>query len=266
MNFIFYIIIFVMGTVFGSFLTLATYRIPLNQNITHERSYCPKCNHKLSFIDMIPVLSYIFLRGKCKYCRSKIGPRYFIIEILSGIAFTILALLININIYNLQMAQIAELAFGALYIVFLFLIAGIDKEHKKIDKRVLIYGLVIGIAYMIYQYYIDSRFNVNRFIIYLTIVAIIILISTYIIKKKGKDEYVLNLLIVTIIMAFFTYDVATITSIIITLLIIAIKIIINKTLNKGNKYNINIEKQPIALYLCVANALTVVLIYILYLI
>lgn len=266
MNFIFYIIIFIMGTVFGSFLTLATYRIPLNQNITHERSYCPKCNHKLSFIDMIPVLSYIFLKGKCKYCRAKIGPRYFIIEILSGISFTILAILININVYNLQMAQIVELAFGALYIVFLFLIAGIDKEHAKIDKRVLIYGVVIGIAYMLYKYYIDPNFNVNRFIIYLTIIAIIILLSTYVIKKKGKDEYVFNVLIVSIIMAFFTYEVATITSIIITLLIIAIKIIINKTLNKGNKYNINIENQPIALYLCVANALTVILIYILYLI
>lgn len=266
MNFVFYIIIFIMGTVFGSFLTLATYRIPLNQNITHERSYCPKCNHKLSFIDMIPVLSYIFLRGKCKYCRAKIGPRYFIIEILAGISFTILALLININIYNLQIAQIAEFAFGALYIVFLFLIAGIDKEKGKIDKRVLIYGIVIGIAYMMYNYYIDLSFNINRFIIYLTIIAIIILLNTYGIKKKGKDEYVLNLLIVSIIMSFFTYEVATITSIIITLLIIAIKIIINKTLNKGNKYNINIENQPIALYLCVANALTVLFIYILYLI
>ena len=152
-----------MGTVFGSFLTLATYRIPLNQNITHERSYCPKCNHKLSFMDMIPVLSYIFLRGKCKYCRAKIGPRYFIIEILAGISFTILALLININIYNLQIAQIAEFAFGALYIVFLFLIAGIDKEKGKIDKRVLIYGIVIGIAYMMYNYLMLSQGHLSLY-------------------------------------------------------------------------------------------------------
>lgn len=266
MNILLYIIIFTMGIIFGSFLTLATYRIPLNQNITYQRSYCPKCNHKLSFIDMIPVLSYIFLRGRCRYCSSKIGPRYFIIEILSGIAFTILALLLNFNIYNLTMAQIADFAFGALYIVFLFLISGIDKEHSKIDKRVLIYGLIIGILYMINQYIVEQDFNVSRLIIYLVIIAIIVLISTYQIKKKGKNEYVLDTLIICIIMAFFTYEIATIISIIMTLLIIGIKIIINKTLNKREKYKINIEKQPIALYLCLSNAITVVGIYTLYLI
>ena len=61
-----------MGSVFGSFLTLATYRIPLDQDITHKHSYCPKCNHKLGFLDMIPILSYIFIRGRCRYCRAKI--------------------------------------------------------------------------------------------------------------------------------------------------------------------------------------------------
>lgn len=266
MNLIFYIIIFIMGTVFGSFLTLATYRIPLNQDITHKHSYCPKCNNKLSFIDMIPILSYIFLKGRCRNCKAKIGPRYFIIEILAGIAFVVLALLTNISVYNLQMAQIAEFAFGALYIVFIFLIAGIDKEHHKIDKRVLIYGLVIGIAYMLYMYYAEADFNINRLIIYLLIIGIVTMFSIYQMKKKGKDEYSLNSLIVCIIMAMFTYETATIISIILTLLIIGIKIIINKTLNKGKKYNINIENQPIAFYLCASNVLTVVGVYILYLI
>ena len=72
-----------MGTVFGSFLTLATYRIPLGQDITHTRSYCTKCNNKLGFFEMIPVLSYIFLKGKCKNCNKKISIRYPLIEILT---------------------------------------------------------------------------------------------------------------------------------------------------------------------------------------
>lgn len=72
MNILLYIIIFMMGTVFGSFLTLATYRIPLHQDIVYKHSYCPKCNHKLSFLDMIPVLSYAFLGGRCRYARYKI--------------------------------------------------------------------------------------------------------------------------------------------------------------------------------------------------
>ena len=70
MNMFLYIIIFSMGTVVGSFLTLATYRIPLNQDITHERSYCPSCKHKLGFFDLIPILSYLILGQKCRYCHS----------------------------------------------------------------------------------------------------------------------------------------------------------------------------------------------------
>jgi len=53
MDIILYILLFCMGTVFGSFFTLAVSRIPIGQDITHERSYCPNCNHKLSFLDMI---------------------------------------------------------------------------------------------------------------------------------------------------------------------------------------------------------------------
>ena len=61
MDIVFYILIFCIGTLFGSFFTLAVYRIPLRQDITHTRSYCPKCNHRLEFLDMIPIFSYIFL-------------------------------------------------------------------------------------------------------------------------------------------------------------------------------------------------------------
>ena len=61
MDFVIYFYIFLMGITFGSFFTLAVYRIPLGQDITHNRSYCPNCNHKLSNLDLIPLFSYIFL-------------------------------------------------------------------------------------------------------------------------------------------------------------------------------------------------------------
>ena len=92
MNAIIYIIIFIMGTVFGSFYTLAVYRIPRKIDITHTHSFCPKCNHKLGFFELIPVWSYIFLGGKCKNCGQKIRIRYFLLEILSGLTFLALAI------------------------------------------------------------------------------------------------------------------------------------------------------------------------------
>lgn len=265
MNVILYLILFAMGCIFGSFLTLATYRIPINQDITHERSYCPKCNHKLSFLDLIPILSYIFLGGKCRYCKSKISIRYFLMEFLGGISFIILAMLLRINVYTLDINGIIEFGFGALYIVFLFLIAGIDKEHSKVDKRVLIYGIIISILYSIYNFFIDESFNINRFIIYLVVIAIITVINTYEIQKKGKNPYWMNIIVLCIIISLYTYEVATIVSIIVTLIIIAVKLIINRLFSKNKKSIINIKNEPIAFYLCISNALTVLFVYIGYL-
>ena len=100
MDILLYIIIFIMGTVFGSFFTLATYRIPRNQDITHTHSYCPNCSHKLGFLDLIPVFSYIFLLGKCRYCKEKISPRYLIIEILSGVTFALVAAVLGVIVLS----------------------------------------------------------------------------------------------------------------------------------------------------------------------
>ena len=64
MSLILYGIIFIIGAFFGSFFTLAVYRMPIKQSIINGRSYCPKCNHRLEFFDLIPVLSYIFIKGR----------------------------------------------------------------------------------------------------------------------------------------------------------------------------------------------------------
>ena len=101
MDYIIYILIFCIGTLFGSFFTLAVYRIPQRKDITHTRSFCPKCNHKLNFWDLIPILSYIFLGGKCKNCKQKIRIRYLILELLGGVIFVLFALIFNINIENI---------------------------------------------------------------------------------------------------------------------------------------------------------------------
>ena len=102
MDIFLYIILFIIGTLFGSFYTLAVYRIPKGQDITHTHSYCPNCNHKLGLLDLFPIFSYIFLGGKCRYCKEKIRPRYFILECLSGLVFILIAYVMNIRIETLQ--------------------------------------------------------------------------------------------------------------------------------------------------------------------
>ena len=67
------IFIFITGLMFGSFFTLATYRIPRKIDIVKSRSYCPNCKHKLGFFDCFPILSYVSTIGRCRYCKSKIS-------------------------------------------------------------------------------------------------------------------------------------------------------------------------------------------------
>lgn len=260
MNIVFYFIIFIIGTLVGSFLTLATYRIPLNQDITHKRSYCPNCNHRLEFWDLIPVWSYIFLGAKCRYCKKKISPRYFLIEIFSGLAFVILALGLEFNVYNgITALQVIDFVIWALYIVFLFLIGQIDKEHRIIDKRVLIYGFVILIIKVIADYilakYEFATYNLNRIILYLIAIIILNFIS---IENKNNDNYYISLMIVCAIMAIYTYEILTILSIIYALLIMAVKILINEIFVKQNKKtNETSKRQPLAFYLTISNAVII---------
>ena len=146
---IFYILIFFIGIYFGSFFTLAVYRIPKGENITYKHSYCPNCNHKLGLLDLVPIFSYIFLGGKCRYCKEKIRVRYLLLELLTGIVFVLYAVSLKIDIVDIN--KLIFLFLGMLYFASLFIIAGIDKEKNTIQKSVLVYGEIVSILYIIYS-------------------------------------------------------------------------------------------------------------------
>lgn len=261
MEIFFYLIIFMIGITFGSFYTLAVYRIPNGQDITHTHSYCPKCKHKLNILDLIPVFSYIFLGGKCRYCKEKIRPRYLILETISGIFFVVVAYLMGLSIFNIETAKVIEYSFFALYFTFIVLMAGIDKEYRTINKPVLMYGVIISIMYIVYLYIIEKT-SIYRYVIYLTLLLIILILDTIRLKKKAKNSYTYSILMVIIVMAVFTGEYTTIASIVTTLLLVAITLLIkklrkNKTVKTTEQYNKNIK---LGLYLSIANILYFILI------
>lgn len=234
MDILLYIIIFIMGTVFGSFFTLATYRIPRNQDITHTHSYCPNCSHKLGFLDLIPVFSYIFLLGKCRYCKEKISPRYLIIEILSGVTFALVAYLMNISVDNLKVTVLIDSAFMALYLCFIFIMAGIDKENRKIEKSVSMYGILLSIAYIVYLCIIEQD-SIYRYIIYLVFYILILILDTITLKRYAKNSYVNGVILTAIIMVIFTGEYIMINTIIMTALAVAINLLLYKIANIRKK-------------------------------
>lgn len=235
MEIFFYAIIFIIGTLFGSFYTLAVYRIPKRQDIVHTHSYCPNCNHKLGLLDLFPIFSYIFLRGKCRYCKDKIRPRYLILEILSGLLFVIIAYLMGLSIFDLQIIKIIEFCFIILYLTFIILISGIDKENRKIDKAVNVYGIVISIIYMLYLCIVEGA-NIYRYGIYLLLYIAILIFDTITLKNYAKSPYVDGIILSLVTMAIFTGEYLAISSIILTLLTIAIYLLLSKFKNIKNKY------------------------------
>lgn len=262
MNIFLYIIIFIMGTVFGSFYTLAVYRIPNKIDITHTHSFCPKCKHKLGFFELIPIWSYIFLGGKCKQCKQKIRPRYLIIEICCGFIFLLIALAEKIDIYNLKIAVLIELAFLALYLSAIIIIAGIDKEKRQIEKSVMYYALGILVFYIIYLCIIDKA-SIYRYVMYLATTMILLILDTMNLKTKAKISYLNSILMLLLIMVVFTGEVVTILSIIMTLLIIAFYLLINKIQEiktKVKKENKELgQNLKIGFYLCISNIVMLIL-------
>ena len=91
LNFLSFLVIFVFGLMIGSFLNCVIYRLETGENFLKGRSYCPYCKHVLNWQDLIPILSFLILKGKCRYCQQKISLQYPIVEISTGLLFLLIS-------------------------------------------------------------------------------------------------------------------------------------------------------------------------------
>lgn len=263
MDTIIYILMFCIGTLFGSFFTLAVYRIPLHQDITHKRSFCPNCKHNLEFLDMIPIFSYLFLGGKCRYCKTKIRIRYLVLEILTGTLFLLWTISLNINFNYIQTSKLVYLVVSLLYLAGIIIIAGIDKEKRSISKPVILYEVILISIYMVYLYIVEKA-NIYRYVIYLFMICIFSIINNLYYKKKIKDNYTIDIIILSIVMSLFTSEICYILAVIFTLLCISIATLLHIIKNSKNKVikgkDEYIKKLPIGFYLCCSNIIILLVI------
>lgn len=162
---------------------------------------------------------------------------------------------LKIDIYNLQIQKLVYLLFGVLYISTLFIIGGIEKETHNISSPVLLFGLIIQTAYIIYLYIIQV--SIYKYVIYLFLMFILVLANAFILKKKGKQNYIIQILTLCSYLAIATKEEIVILSIIFTLLLIAIKeMFINKKQIIENKLD---RKIPIGFYLCFTNIVLLIM-------
>ena len=256
------IMIFIMGTYFGSFFTLATYRLPIGEDITHKHSYCPSCNHKLRIMDLIPIFSYVFLGGKCRYCKKKIGIRYFIFEILTGIFFVLFFVSLKIDIYMLNVNILIYILLAILYFAGLFIICGIEKEKNIIQKSALVYMLIVSVLYMIYSYTL-SKENVYEYVIYLSIMIMLMLSEILVFKKTLKYNYLIQILMVLLCITIFSGVHIAIYSILLAIISIGFKNILQSMTHLKRKVIEKQDKRPMVFFLGVSNMLVIIMVNIL---
>ena len=137
------IIVFLYGIVVGSFLNVCIYRIPKKENIVKVRSHCMQCNYQLKWYDLIPVFSYLFLRGKCRKCGTKISSQYPIIESLNGLIWVVIYLVKGANVESLLSCLLASA---------LIALSVIDFRTYEIPVGFNIFIACLGIANLVLNY------------------------------------------------------------------------------------------------------------------
>lgn len=130
------IVFFIMGVIFGSFYNVCIFRIPEKLSIISPPSHCYKCNISLKPLDLVPIISWIMLKGKCRYCGEKISYRYALIELLTGILFL---LVYNTYVYNIQTI------YFLIFISILIIITFIDIDYYIIPNCLIIFGSIVAI-------------------------------------------------------------------------------------------------------------------------
>lgn len=139
---------FILGTYIGSFLNVVIIRTPLEQSFIKGRSHCMTCGNTLKWYHLIPVFSWLFLGGKCGYCKAKISFQYPLVELLNGIAWASLSYVINVVNNGLLSSPIAFSTTAILYMIatsVLIVLSGIDIKIYEIPYTANIILTILGI-------------------------------------------------------------------------------------------------------------------------
>lgn len=132
------IIIFIFGSCVGSFLNVCIYRLPKDKSIVFPGSSCPKCNTPIKWYDNIPILSFLFLKGRCRNCKDKISLRYPLVELITATLFLVLYLKLGLTI---------ELAKYIFLFSLLVIVSFIDIEYHAIPVHLCFVGIIVGLLF-----------------------------------------------------------------------------------------------------------------------
>jgi len=166
---IFYVVIFIFGSVVGSFLNCLIYRLKTKESFLKGRSFCPYCKHTLTWRDLIPIFSFLLLKGKCRYCQKKISPQYPLVELASGVLFVLILIYFPQTYFPqtyfpqtlpiriiLAMAKIIRMGYFLAITSFLIVIFVYDLKHFIIPDKVVFPAIIIALFYNLFRCFYNS--------------------------------------------------------------------------------------------------------------
>lgn len=135
---IFYFFIFLLGLVIGSFLNVCIVRLPQDQSVVRPRSHCPQCGALIRAYDNIPVLSFVFLRGRCRACKAAISPVYPLVELFTGLLF-----IFCVRLYGFSPEALKLALLGSALIVLIFT----DLKFRLLPNEITVPGMALGFLF-----------------------------------------------------------------------------------------------------------------------
>ncbi|MBI2034143.1 MAG: prepilin peptidase [Candidatus Levybacteria bacterium] len=147
--------IFFIGCAIGSFLNVLVDRLPHDESVIKGRSYCDSCKKQLAWHDLIPVVSFILLRGKCRCCHSPISWQYPLVELLTGILFVMVILHPNNQIFNFQFS-IFNLVYYFFIVSSLIVIFFTDLKYGIIPDKIVYPAIIVTFFYLIINYQLST--------------------------------------------------------------------------------------------------------------
>jgi len=149
--------IFVLGAIVGSFLNVCIHRFPRGESVVTPPSRCPACGKRLSPVDLLPLVGFVLLKGKCRYCGVKISPRYPLVELITALAFAFS--------WHFTGGNIPYFLFQAVFIAALIVISFTDFEHLVVPDAASIVGIFAGLSYNFFRsLYAPAGSGLNPFL------------------------------------------------------------------------------------------------------
>ncbi|WP_313119240.1 prepilin peptidase [Proteiniclasticum ruminis] len=138
---------FILGTLIGSFLNVVVYRVPREESLSFPPSHCPSCNTRLKAYDLVPVVSYLFLGGKCRTCKTAISIRYPLVEMLTGLLFLVTVMKFGVSLEALKYLIVISL---------LLPVALIDYDHTIIPDRLNVGIFLTALSFLLLEVYLGN--------------------------------------------------------------------------------------------------------------